>query len=80
MSFYRVQGMMKCFCRQSELSEFEFPWGPFSMGQRLQPKEPENGGQKAVDAVETEASAAQVAWYGGRWVFWNPGEVQAFWI
>jgi len=80
MSFYRIQGMMKCFCRQSKLSEFEFPWSPFSTGQRLQPKEPENGGQKAVDAVETEASAAQVAWYGGRWVFWNPGDVQAFWI
>ena len=29
MSFCRIQGMMKCFCRQSELSEFEFPWGPF---------------------------------------------------
>ena len=25
--------MVKCFCRQSELSEFEFPWGPFSTGQ-----------------------------------------------
>ena len=49
---------------------------PFSTGQRLQPKEPENGGQKAVDAVETEASAFQVAWYGGRWAFWNPGDFQ----
>ena len=27
--------MVKCFCRQSELSEFEFPWGPFSTGQCL---------------------------------------------
>jgi hypothetical protein len=47
---------------------------------RERERERENGGQKAVGAVETEASAAQVAWYGGRWVFWNPGDVQAFWI
>ena len=36
-------------------------WGSLT-GQFLQPKDPENGGQKAVDAVETQASAAQVAW------------------
>ena len=47
---------------------------------RERERERENGGQKAVGAVETEASAAQVAWYGGRWAFWNPGDFQTVWI
>ena len=52
---------------------------PDNIGRKRE-RERENGGQKAVGAVETEASAAQVAWYGGRWAFWNPGDFQTFWI
>ena len=44
----------------------------------LRPKKPENGGQKAVEAGETEGSAAKVACYGGLLAFGNPGDFRTF--
>ena len=65
---------MDSFCRGSEVLDFEFPWRPFSTGQCLRPKKPENGGQKAVEAGETEGSAAQVVWFGFVWPGANLGK------